>query len=48
MRKLYSAPRMHLQNVQLGVFGDYNGGPDGSDIEITPVKVVERFNMRMD
>ena len=48
MKKLYSTPHMHLQNVQLGVFGDYNGNPDGTDIDINPVKVIERFNMRMD
>ena len=48
MKQLYSTPQLHLQNVHLGVFGDYNGDSDGSDIDVTPIKVIERVDMRLD
>jgi hypothetical protein len=48
MRKVYEAPRVVAQPIQLGVFGDYGGGDGGGSDADPIVKVVERFHMRME
>ncbi len=48
MKKQYNAPALNVQDMQLGVFGDYgsDGGGDGG--EIHPVKIIERYNLNME
>jgi len=51
MRKVYETPAISSQDVQLGVFGNYGEG-DGTDtgrpVDITPIKIIDRFQLRMD
>ena len=47
MRKVYQSPKLCCQEMLLGVFGNYGDGNGGGD-DITPIKVVERLQMRMD
>ncbi len=47
MKKQYSAPTLNVQEMKLGVFGDYGyGGDDGDNVR--PIKLIERFDVRMD
>jgi hypothetical protein len=48
MRKPYESPALCCQEMQLGVFGTYGDGSGGNADDITPIKVVERLNMRME
>lgn len=48
MKKQYSAPKLNVQDMKLGVYGDYgNGGGDG-DGGNRPVKIVDRFDIHME
>ena len=48
MKKQYTAPALSVQEMKLGVFGDYGngGGDDGGDVR--PIRVIDRFDIRMD
>lgn len=47
MKKIYEAPTVSVQDMQLGVFGDYgDGNGDGGNIH--PVKIIDRFGLRME
>jgi len=47
MKKQYSAPTLNVQEMNLGVFGDYgNDGDEGGNVR--PIKLIERFDVRMD
>lgn len=48
MRKPYSTPEVICQQMQLGVFGNYGDDGGGGNDDITPIKIIERFQMRMD
>lgn len=48
MRKVYIKPELHLQTVQLGVFGNYEGGEDRPIPDPRPFRVGSRFDLSMD
>ncbi|MEZ4387924.1 MAG: hypothetical protein R3D98_10190 [Candidatus Krumholzibacteriia bacterium] len=48
MKKQYIAPQLNVQDMKLGVFGDYGngGGDDGGNVR--PIRIVDRFEIHMD
>lgn len=48
MRKTYTTPEVHCQQVELGVFGNYGDGGGGVADDPTPIKIVDGMQMRMD
>ena len=48
MRKPYSTPELVCQEMQLGVFGNYGDDGGGGSSDPSPIKIIERFQMRMD
>ena len=48
MRKPYSTPELVCQEMQLGVFGNYGDNGSGGSDNPSPIKIIERFQMRMD
>ncbi|HOX25966.1 MAG TPA: hypothetical protein PLL30_09615 [Candidatus Krumholzibacteria bacterium] len=48
MRKPYTKPVLSCENVQLGVFGNYGEDDNGPTTDITPIKVIDRFQRRLD
>jgi hypothetical protein len=47
MKKQYTAPTISVQTMQLGVYGDYGSGDGGSGPD-RPIRVVDRFDLRME
>jgi hypothetical protein len=47
MKKEYTTPQLTAMEMQLGVFGEYGDGGGGGD-DIPNIRVVDRFNIRMD
>lgn len=51
MSKVYAKPELRHQTIQLGVFGNYNddgGQGGGGNVNPTPIRIVEGFQMHMD
>ncbi len=49
MRKVYNKPEMHLQEVQLGVFGNYGDDDTGGGTKPPkPTGIVNGFPLHMD